>query len=389
MNISFLLGAGFSKPAGFPLASEINERFSNLQPGDISVHSDGSAWFNNGNPGPNDWMNKVKAENLKKVIDLYKEKEIPDQQFHYEEFYDWIKDIQSERKNCEAINHIAAVLHDSTHDFMVNIDILFNQLIKNLLSMNLPSSFIPPSHSSFINLINKLSKYTKIDIHTLNHDILLESFHFEKEISDGFLETGSPFYGDLYTPENINNVEIPIMRTVRLAYYQNKYKKPINIYKLHGSINHYNIREVPDVTVKTMKGVGRNFIKKEVRRSELFEYDYLGGLYNATFLSGTTFKITQYESTRYLSSVFEHFQENLQNSKVLVVIGYGFKDDKINEIIRDKFLGNDDEKIFVIGNNRPETNFEYDFFSGGVERFNHTELFDKIIEIYPKIELQR
>lgn len=55
-SISFLLGAGFSKPAGYPVASEINEGFLNLKENEISIQTDGSAWFNGGNPGPNDWF---------------------------------------------------------------------------------------------------------------------------------------------------------------------------------------------------------------------------------------------------------------------------------------------------------------------------------------------
>lgn len=46
--ISFLLGAGFSKPAGLPVASEINRRFGELKASDISIHPDGRAWFNDG-----------------------------------------------------------------------------------------------------------------------------------------------------------------------------------------------------------------------------------------------------------------------------------------------------------------------------------------------------
>ena len=44
-GISFLLGAGFSRPAGYPLANELNARFACLQEHQFTIHTDGGAWF--------------------------------------------------------------------------------------------------------------------------------------------------------------------------------------------------------------------------------------------------------------------------------------------------------------------------------------------------------
>jgi hypothetical protein len=58
--------------------------------------------------------------------------------------------------------------------------------------------------------------------------------------------------------------------------------------------------------------------------------------YHSAFLSGTTSKILRYGEP-YYKEMFEHFTENLITSDLLVIIGYGGADTKINELIEANF----------------------------------------------------
>lgn len=44
-EVSFLLGAGFSKPAGYPSRTELNERLSRISQDEIYISTGGEAWF--------------------------------------------------------------------------------------------------------------------------------------------------------------------------------------------------------------------------------------------------------------------------------------------------------------------------------------------------------
>ncbi len=46
--------------------------------------------------------------------------------------------------------------------------------------------------------------------------------------------------------------------------------------------------------------------------------------------------------------MFNHFENNLRSSNTLIVIGYGFGDDKINEFIERDFLTDDMKTLFVV-----------------------------------------
>lgn len=58
--------------------------------------------------------------------------------------------------------------------------------------------------------------------------------------------------------------------------------------------------------------------------------------YHSDFLSGTTSKILRYGDPFY-QDLFAHFKKNMQQSKLLVIVGYGGADMKINELIEENF----------------------------------------------------
>ena len=385
-KISFLLGAGFSKPYdNYPIARDINEKFRNFKASDITIDSEKSAWFNEGIIGPNNHHYKQDAKMIEEIISFYRDDIVEREDFHYEDFFDWYKKVQFGKIKYKVIDNIADKEKSSVYDLMIFFDIIFNQLLKNLLTKNLPVKHIPITHRNFYYLINKLSQNFTIQIHTLNHDIFIESLTFDKLTSDGFIEAGSPYYGELIQSVRINEIEGLREYTVKLPYFVNKFDAPINIYKLHGSLNHYVDQRQSNNTLKALHGISHSHLFKEVNQGNEQNIQLMGGIFNPTFLTGTTFKKSLYNSTRYLTSVFDHFKNNLNSSRVLIVIGYGFGDKKINNTVRTSFYQKEKRKIYVVDVSAPKTSIKTIFVSGGVENFNYCKLYENILKFYPDV----
>ena len=68
--------------------------------------------------------------------------------------------------------------------------------------------------------------------------------------------------------------------------------------------------------------------------------------YAPSVLTGTTSKMKQYKKF-FFNELFRHFENNLRNSKMLVIIGYGFKDQGINDMI-EKCFDYENKPVIVI-----------------------------------------
>mgnify|MGYP003467862353 FL=1 len=89
-------------------------------------------------------------------------------------------------------------------------------------------------YQGFLTYLSELSRKFIVNVHTLNHDLLFESFNntgfINGEISDGFDEYGSEYYGKL--SDNGRTYHC------RLERYKGRYNTPIRLYKLHGSLDY-------------------------------------------------------------------------------------------------------------------------------------------------------
>lgn len=175
-------------------------------------------------------------------------------------------------------------------------------------------------------------------MHTLNHDLLFESFnntgYINGCISDGFDEYGSEYYGKLIHDNRTYHC--------RLERYTNRYNTAIRLFKLHGSLDYVPFyREVengfmiPDRYVKIKWGMGAGDIMKS-RKSKL-GYNISPSEYHADFLTGTTSKIQRYNEPLLFRKLFKRFKKNLRQADKLIIIGYGCKDKGINEIMKEYF----------------------------------------------------
>lgn len=354
-SVSFLLGAGFSVSAGYPIGDELNSKLINFSSLEMEISTDGKLYCNKGKRGASTFGNPYSVY-LNCCINFIKEYS-KNCHFDYENFFEFIakKDYLNDIKYLNILNlHTTDIV--SLDSITSNIGTVYNLMISHLLKDennqswydNIPNQIGSiPGYDGFLRLLKIWKEDYIINIHTLNHDMLLESFnrtdYISGEICDGFEELGSEYYGILRTMNN---------RTyhVRLEKFTGNYNRKIRLYKLHGSLDYVLYYKtdndgslVPCQYVKTRYGVGYDGILRDTYTSKGYErYPFA---YHANFLTGTTSKIKNYEDPLLFKILFESFINNISNSEILIIIGYGCKDKGINDIILNNFKG---QKVYLV-----------------------------------------
>jgi len=398
-HISFLLGSGFSVPDGYPTTSQINQKLKKIGQDEIHIHTSGSAWFLNGEKDLNSWSRPEEKLFVEKFLEFYNSEIMGAQGFHYEKFYDFYNEL---RRTDNLDNKCKAFFNKFRNDsgqewdhynFLMHFHDTFSQLLASQLSTKWPepAAILKPyqgNYSGFLELIDELGQEYKVHIHTLNHDLLMERFAhtstLRNNISDGFEELGSPFYG-YHTLHKINEnykEGRPVAHyTVRLRRFTNEFSKQFCLYKLHGSIDQYvfNDNNKEYTHIKRLYGISVHEFMKEIK-DEDGNLTYARGYTEVypDFLSGTSTKILNYDRQSYYKPIFSHFVDNLRNSQILIIVGYGFKDPKINEFIQTEFIDKGGTKVIVIDIQKPDMSMfdekYFEFFTDGIEKIDHHEI---------------
>lgn len=171
--------------------------------------------------------------------------------------------------------------------------------------------------------LDGMSKNGKLNIFTLNYDATVEIFCESKGIR----------YTDGFEPD------------WNYARFENEQNR-INIFKLHGSL--YWFRTKSNKTVKVpMKGLQSSVLKylTDEDVSEMMIYPTLE-------------KNKQLGVYSYLS---QKFKDELNNSKICVVIGYSFRDGDIKDSIIESLSSNHD--LWLIIANPSASDYKKEFFS--------------------------
>lgn len=339
-NISFLLGAGFSVNQGYPIASTLNNKIIELRVSDFGIANCGTV-FNIVN-GNDITLNYGHIRSfLVEFIAFYNSKYSP---FNYEEFYDYYKRLQNEDlddgSNDVIQNYIGEGREIDKDNLIMRMNSVFNQIIQRLISDGNDSRFyrniahtargIVKGYRGFMSIIESFRKDSIINIHTLNHDLFLETLNsseeFEGEMCNGFTEMGSTYYGE------------SMYGNVRLEYFSNDYETDFRLFKLHGSFDQmpFILNGNLDKYIKFKYGINTVTLKKEIEEEGQYKYELDITNYSSDFLSGTTSKILRYNEDGYYRSMFEHYANNLSNCDKLVIIGYGCLDTGINKLINEK-----------------------------------------------------
>jgi hypothetical protein len=399
-RVSFLLGSGFSRPDGLPLVSDINGRLATLKEGDFFLYQDQSAGFYGaGQPrGPNHRMTYSDRRLAEEFTAFYVSNVLGGNptKFNYEVFYDYMKEYLRNKLHreeiegfCEAYNNKYGFKghFDNALNYLSRYLNIFNQLIAGLLERAKYYQDISldtyPGYEPFCRALYHQLKRSQVHVHSLNHDMLFDFIASSvgglyQHYCDGFAEAGSPYFGKLSYRLNKTDEEFYKTYHVRLQHYTGTYGKRLSFFKLHGSINYYQMHRQGDQRPVTIKGdhvVGEVLLERfdDQKQQHVYENPFSDKF--PAYLTGTTQKITQYGNAFY-KELFEHFQDNLEYSEKLVVIGYGFQDSGINELL-EKYYLSQGKPVLVIDVRQPESSLlenyreSFRFSTAGMAGTNH------------------
>lgn len=361
-SVAFLLGAGFSIPMGYPKGSDVNKGILDFDKQPVSFSPAGELAVNKDGTKPDyGYTNSHDKEFAlcKELIAAYSKTV---DEFDYEQFMD----VLCSKSLCEdyesIFNKYVGELSTS-YGLKGNLPDIYSQMVAYLLKdadntswyEGLPTHIGPylsgprSFYNSFLEYIGKLKDENLVNIHTLNHDLFLESFnrseYINGDMSDGFDDFGSRYYGKL-------RIEGRDSYRCRLERYTGRYfGKPIRLYKLHGSLNYAMMHRdtgyglVDDCEVKLRYGIGLMDLERERSSKNGYDNDYFS--YHADFLTGATTKSAYYKSSCFYKKLFRKFKNNLINAKTLIVIGYGGKDKGINDYLLNYFDYNKNPCYFI------------------------------------------
>ncbi len=350
-SISLLLGAGFSIPMGYPTAKDLSSFAEMITFTDAGIPysvNDSSEYLNT--------EYQRQYEICKKLIDYYKEST---KDFYYEEFYDFLKTEAKSDKKCRDIVLEYAkskLLPDPKNEVNIllnHIEYVYSRMIFFFLKDGAGEQWYEnitnidaPKYKGLLEFLHeKIENGYIIHVHTLNHDLFFESLNqnnlIRNQISDGFDEFGSEYYGELQSNFNYH---------CRLERYTGHYRTSIRLYKLHGSINYVLCHEDIQNGASSHQFIK---MKKELNPTVCFRgygskkhYKTLAIPCFEDFLTGTQSKQEQYNHPFY-RTIHSLFRKNLRNSESLFIIGYSGGDKGINEMIQEN-VTNQNKLVCII-----------------------------------------
>ena len=315
-QISILLGAGFSMPAGYPSAKELNQRVRETKKEDLKINSNGIVVNARYYPDLETFSSySDKYNELIEAIKYYNNQK--NGNFDYEEFYDYLeKEIQ---KDADFRRYYESKYEIKHGDFFCNsLTDIYSQILTFYIQPDNSKSHSP--YCAFVKCVmENADKGNIMHIHTLNHDRLFEDL-FKGKYSDGFTLENSPYFVDCLI-KGFPSIDIP--------YYKEDYTENIRLYKLHGSLDQYRYSE-DNVAKATWVKVpsGYDFTEIKDKRGNRCWYNY-----HPDFLTGKTSKMKDYDKSFY-KTLLSHFETNIEESESIVIIGYSGGDERINEILK-------------------------------------------------------
>ena len=341
----FFIGAGFSVPAGLPTASVLNSKIVEADKLQIGAHSDGTIYRYPIEYPPISHHHDVFLFGME-VIKRYCDNDVT--KFDYEKFYEYLYNLYTESINKEISSRLEKEYKIQGNSGKPGIKMHSNLMTFNFQYPKLVHYFLHDTDDIDYSQYNMLMLHlrrlveqgNKVEIYSLNHDTIVEELIVEYGLSDcfcdGFSNVDSPFYDG----------------TQPLEQFTNLYDKPIRLHKLHGSTSYYAFAIEKEKSYYEAVNLIKYPFRKDDRKLRYIasndSYRILGAMLGleAEFLTGTTSKAKRYEAPIYYKPQFKNFERDLMKADEVYVIGYGFKDEKVNDII--KYNINKDAKCVVI-----------------------------------------
>lgn len=323
-HVVFLLGSGFSVPAGLPTAKDLWKMILKHYKLQLEYEFRSSSVMVK--PYTDWWLFP-----FWKILKSYQN----ENEINYEDFYDRIL----EEKNREVcITCIREFVSDNMNKYWKDgnglslkdslISSWGDKLVKDYKEIvesciNTYQYIIRKSLSSvkidvydnFASIVNNLYLCdSHIDIFSLNHDLLVEQI----------LQTWGIKFDDGFDYNNAKKIGKHLFFDVRTSMHE---KGNVYLYKLHGSIDLYKYMEKDNNGYRYAKVVnGDPFMMSDNTIFEMLPY----------FLTGTTAKLKEYDN-KYISHLMSLFESVLAKSQKLIMIGYSGNDGRINNMIFDNY----------------------------------------------------
>jgi hypothetical protein len=343
-TLDILLGAGFSFNAGLPMASQIAKKF-NRDFTDKLVRLE-SQWFwtdgkdeifiHNGSldsdvPTMPFIMNEIVSEYNKVNGELN----------NYEYFYAFILQQPDEffkplvdrakKKFFEKFPDMppGEIYTDNFNSFgKWKVVDLINYLIADLLQSSKTEEELVAAYQQFIDL---LKKYDCVNIHTANHDLVLERIFIKTEIG----------FRDGFSKENTELIHFDTKKPIA-TFQDNFATEGINLIKIHGTID--MIRYVKNDSVEGVPTYsGYLYFKPETRdemhypaRIDLKTEKIIQMPPNTIlprFITGID-KSKRLMSDDMYSALMSRMVENFGSAEEVLIIGYSYSDDHINDVLK-------------------------------------------------------
>ena len=341
MRIAWILGAGFSAQAGYPLAKEIDARFTDLCDPHALFRLGSSEWMwrehqNQTMHSPDGLANYFL---LKELVAAYSAIAT---RWSYEALYQFAMNLsggdhalRDELYGRASVSIRASEFHSEEFPLDPYIDRtqarwnlrdLFNGLISDLLRTTATEQEISAYY--FPALRHCTGQQMTLDIITLNHDLLAENLLGMAGLnySDGFTAEGSPI-GDR------GGRQFPV--------FTDAFDQTIRLFKIHGSVDLYRFEETIPIDASTSQWANRHYYAKPKSHDDrhwpktqgLGNHNVMTDSQQPDFLTGTD-KPALIKANEMYRALYARGQEALNQADVLWIIGYGFGDEHVNEMIR-------------------------------------------------------
>ena len=108
-----------------------------------------------------------------------------------------------------------------------------------------------------------------------------------------------------------------------------------------------------ETMVKSSMWIRTTEVYKEISKNGKLEYFNSWAADKPDFLTGTNSKILRYKDKVYFEAQFKNFEKNLQQSEMLLVVGYGCNDKEVNNVVYKNFpIGK--KPVYVVASQTPE-----------------------------------
>ncbi len=399
-NISFVIGSGFSYPREIPGVTELGELLIRTKSDNLYYHTSQSVSRVHSTGLERSMLNSIYNKFYEEFLIFYLGKNT---NFNYEVFFDYYYSLYrsgayDENFKCFVENFLnnAGRENYSAKDLLLKFHNIYSHLVSDFLKVeefydetNSRNSLL---YSSFLWLISRILQDKVVNIHTSNHDLLVEDILnknsvLQRKFSDGYTSSGSKYFAEVL----FESAKIRVRHKVRLRYFSEEYNKSLRVFKLHGSVDTYVFQETDEIRIKSVPGIWDYFTEETNENGGLVYSRIHPDEKYPEFLTGKNSKSSYFYEQKYFKKLFNHFKNNISECDALIIIGYGFGDELINQCILEKF--DDRNKLLIvidIANKEsllkklPVSMENFHYFNKSIDDLNETDV-EVIMNLLNKI----